>query len=294
MQHSEGKFTASDGLEIYHQVWAADGTPKAAILIVHGLGEHSSRYHNYTDYFVPRGYTLYGFDLRGHGRSGGPRGHVERFDRFVDDVGRMVALIREQLPHTPLFLLGHSLGSLPTLVYALRYPDGLAGVITSGTALRDALEIPGWKRALARMLSRVAPTVKFDNGIQNDYLTHDTKAIEAYAHDPLVHRIATPRLATEVEAARQMLYASASEWKLPLLMLHGSDDRICLPAGAQAFQAKTPQTLTAFRQYDGLYHEIHNEMGKESVFYDIENWLADKVAGAISKSQPDIDRNKGG
>ena len=287
MRHNEGKFTAGDGLEIYHQAWAADGPPKAAILIVHGLGEHSSRYHNYTDYFVPRGYTLFGFDLRGHGRSGGPRGHVERFDRFVDDVGHMVALIREQLSATPLFLLGHSLGSLPTLVYALRYPDGLAGIITSGTALRDGLEIPNWKRALARILSRVAPTVKFDNGIRTEYLSHDTQAVETYAHDPLVHHVGTPRLATEAEAIRQMLYTRASEWKLPLLMLHGGDDHICLPAGAQAFQAKTPQNLTALRQYDGLYHEIHNEIGKESVFRDIENWLADQTAVAISKSQPE-------
>jgi alpha-beta hydrolase superfamily lysophospholipase len=127
--------------------------------------------------------------------------------------------------------------------------------------------------------------MKFDNGIRNEYLARDTQALEAYTRDPLVHRSATPRLATEAEATRQMLYARASEWKLPLLMLHGGDDRICLPAGARAFQAKAPRTLMTFRQYDGLYHEIHNEAGKERVFRDIENWLAGQVE-AISKSQP--------
>ena len=141
------------------------------------------------------------------------------------------------------------------------------------------------RRVLAQVLSRIAPAMKFDNGIRNEYLTHDPEAIEAYARDPLMHRIGTPRLAVEAEAVRRRLYARASEWKLPLLMLHGGDDRICLPVGAQAFQAKTPQTLTAFRQYDGLYHEIHNEIGKENVFRDIENWLAGQL-GAISTSRP--------
>ena len=277
MRHTEGKFTTTDGLEIYHQAWAADGAPKANLLIVHGLGEHSGRYQNYVDYFVPRGYTLYGFDLRGHGRSGGPRGHADRFERLVDDVGRMVSMIRAQAPDAKLFLLGHSLGSLIVLAYGLEHPAGLSGIITTGTAFRDALEVPAWKRGLGRVLNSVAPALKFENGINIHYLSHDPAAVAAYEHDPLVHPWGTPRLATEVNLTRARLLRRAGEWKLPLLMLHGGTDRICLPDGARAFQAATPASLSRYHEFPGLYHEIHNEFEKEVVFGEIESWLADKI-----------------
>jgi alpha-beta hydrolase superfamily lysophospholipase len=277
MRHIQDKVTTSDGFSLYTQTWATEGEPKAILLIVHGIGDHSSRYHNYVDYFVPRGYTLTAFDSRGSGRSNGPRGHVDRFDRFVADIDQIVGTVRAQSPTAKLFILGHSLGSLMVLSYGLQHSAGLAGIITTGTALQDALNVPQWLRRTATVLSRATPTVKINNGVLTKDLSHDAKVVEAYERDPLVHRWATPRLATEVDAVRATLYRRAGEWRVPLLMLHGSDDHICLPAGAKLFQSTAPSGLVEYREYPGLYHEIHNEAERGTVFRDIEQWLNNRL-----------------
>jgi alpha-beta hydrolase superfamily lysophospholipase len=274
MQHSESKFTAADGIHIYTQQWVAD-QPIANIVIVHGLGDHSDRYQNYVDYFVPRGYSIYSFELRGHGRSGGARGHVDRFEQYAEDANEVVTRIKQQ-SNLKLFMLGHSLGSLIALSYELHFPDRVDGMILSGTALEDALKIPPAKRALAKMLSRIAPKMKFDNGVVTEHLSHDPD-VHRYDTDPLVHRFGTPRLATEVDAARLFIQANANNWRIPVLMLHGGDDRLCLLEAAQAFQKRLPIGLSEFKTYEGFFHEIHNEPGREIVFKDIENWLNERL-----------------
>lgn len=273
MHHREGRFTTFDGIDVYTQAWLPDSTPQAVILIVHGLGDHSGRYGNYVNYFVPRGYALYSFDARGHGRSSGARGHVDRFDRYLEDIDRRAAEARSDWPGTPLFILGHSLGSLMVLIYGARRPDQLTGLIVTGTALQDALELPGWKRNLATLLSRVTPSLKMNNGVPLSGLSHDPAVITAYEADSLTHTWGTPRLSTEVDVTRAQVWQSAAAWHVPLLMLHGGADRICLPEGARRFATQTPAGLVEFREYPGLYHEIHNEPEREQVFRDIEAWL---------------------
>jgi alpha-beta hydrolase superfamily lysophospholipase len=273
MRHDEGHYAAQPGIDIFYQSWTPDGKPVAMLLIVHGLGDHSSRYQNYVDYFAPKGYAIYAPDLRGHGRSDGRRGHVNRFDEYVNDLRQLHNRARGADPDSKVFLLGHSLGSLVVLTYALRYPEGLAGVISSGTALRDTLAVPGWLRSAAGGLSKIAPTLAANNGVKTGYISHDSQVREAYDRDPLVHRVGTLRLSAEVDIARSNLMEHASQWKLPLLMLHGRDDPICLLSGAREFYDKTDHAWVEFRQYTGMYHEVHNEVGKEAVFKDIESWL---------------------
>ncbi|MBI5568252.1 MAG: lysophospholipase [Chloroflexi bacterium] len=276
-QHSEHRFAAADGCELYAQTWAADHT-RAHLVMVHGLGEHSGRYQNYVDYFVPRGFTLHGADARGHGRSGGKPGYIDRFDQYVADIDRRVAHIRSADPATPLFVLGHSLGSLMTLKFGLDRPAGLSGIVVTGTALRDALVMPKWKRSLAGVLSNVTPSLKMDNGVLTKYLSHDPAVIAAFEADPLTHHWGTPRLATEAERVRTELYRRAGEWSAPLLMLHGGDDRVCLSEGARAFAQQVPTALVTYREFDGLYHEIHNERERALVFGEIEAWLEARLA----------------
>ncbi len=273
MEHREGHFTTADRTDIYTQAWLPDAKPHALLVIVHGLGEHSGRYANYVNYFVPRGDALYGFDTRGHGRSSGARGYVDRFDRYVDDIDQRAAQARSDWPGMPLFVLAHSLGSLMGLSYARQYPDRLAGLIVTGTALQDALQLPLWKRNLATALSRVTPSLKVNNGIALAGLSHDPTVITAYEADPLTHPWGTPRLATETEVMRAQIRQSAATWRVPTLMLHGGADPICVPEGARLFAAQTPPGLVEYRSYSGLYHEIHNEPEKEQVFRHIETWL---------------------
>ncbi len=273
MRHTEGHLTASDGADIYTQAWLPDGTPQAILLIVHGLGEHSGRYGNYVNYFVPRGYALYSFDTRGHGRSSGSRGYVERFDHYVEDIERRATEARAEWPNVSLFVLAHSLGSLMGLSYARQHPDQLTGLIVTGTALQDALELPAWKRNLAAVLNRVTPALKFNNGVSLAGLSHDPAVRAAFEADPLVHTWGTPRLDTEVRVVRTQIRQSAPTWNVPTLMLHGGDDAICLAEGAQEFAAQTPPGMVEYCEYPGLYHEIHNEPERDQVFGQIETWL---------------------
>ena len=138
MPHREGHFTTLDGTDIYTQAWLPDDQPQAVLIIAHGLGDHSGRYGNHVNYFVPRGYALYGFDARGHGRSSGIRGYVDRFDRYVEDIDRRAAEARSDWPGTPLFLFGHSLGSLMALSYARQHPDRSTGLIVTGVGHQHA------------------------------------------------------------------------------------------------------------------------------------------------------------
>jgi len=280
MQHREGRFTTPDGADIYTQAWLPDGTAQAIILIVHGLGDHSGRYGNYVDYFVPRGYALYGFDTRGHGRSSGTRGHVDRFDCYVEDLDRRAAEARSDWPGAPLFVLAHSLGSLMGLSYARQHPDRLTGLITTGTALQDALQLPAWKRNLAQVLSRITPSLKMNNGVALSGLSHDPAIAIAFKADPLTHEWGTPRLATEAEMVRAQIMQSAATWRVPTFMLHGGSDPICLAEGARRFAAQAPAGVVIYHEYAGLYHEIHNEPERAQVFRDIETWLQARRSAA--------------
>ena len=275
MNHLTDQLTAADGVNLFVQTWVGDEDPQGILILVHGLGEHSDRYQNYLDYFVPRGYAVVAYDTRGHGRSGGRRVYVDQFQQYVDDLACVISHTRLTYQTPKLFVLGHSLGSLMVLSYGLQHPTEIAGLIVSGTALRDALELPSWKRVLARILSRIAPTTQIDNGLIVSYLSHDPGVVTAYQQDPLVQFTGTPRLLTEVEATRSYLFDKASTWQAPLLMLHGGDDRICLREGAQAFYDRIPAGLAEFHVYAGSYHEIHNEQNKGEVFGDIERWLKD-------------------
>jgi alpha-beta hydrolase superfamily lysophospholipase len=275
MRHQDGRFESSDGIDIFYQVWLPEMTPTAVLLIVHGLGEHSGRYQNYVDYFVPRDYALWVMDLRGCGRSGGRRGHIDRFDDYVNDLRRLHDLAREANPYGKMFVLGHSYGSLIALTYGLRHPEGLSRVISSGTALRDALPYPRWVRSIIRRAGQVVPTLSLPSGLKIEYLSRDKAVVDAYRRDPLVHSVGTLRWASESIVIREWLYSQAANWKLPLLMLHGGDDTICLKEGAKVFRDKIGNSRVTYREYPRMYHELHNEINKESVFADIETWLSE-------------------
>jgi alpha-beta hydrolase superfamily lysophospholipase len=277
MRHTEGHFITPDGADIYTQAWLPDNAPQTIILIVHGLGEHSGRYGT-TWLLLPRGYART-VSTRA-ARSTAERAHIDCFDQYVEDIDRRVAQARSDWPGTPLFVLAHSLGSLMGLSYARQHPDQLTGLITSGTALKDALQVPAWQRNLAALFSCVTPSLKMNNGVPLSGLSHDPAVMTAFQADPLTHTWGTPRLATEAEAVRAQIRQSASSWRVPTLMLHGSADPICLAEGARQFAAQTPAGLVEYREYAGLYHEIHNEPEREQVFRDIETWLhAQRRAG---------------
>ncbi len=272
MEHREGTFQGTNALELFYQCWRPDGAPRATLAIVHGFGEHSGRYMNVVQHFVPRGYAIYGLDHRGHGRSPGPRGHINAWDEYRDDVRAFTQLAAAQEPQIPVFLWGHSLGGLIALEYALHYPEGLRGVIASAPLLGQAGVSP-ILIALARVLSRLAPKFSLSTGLDATTLSRDPAVAPAYTSDPLVHSLATPRLSTEITAAQEWTLAHAGEWRLPLLLFFGTADRLVPPANTRRFFDAVTWADKQKIEYEGAYHEVHNDIIYPQVMADVDQWL---------------------
>ena len=274
MQHTEARFKASDGLELYYQAWRPEGEPKAILAIVHGYGEHSGRYLNVANYFVPRGYALYAYDLRGHGRSSGQRGHINRFAEYLADTDTFLKLVHQREPGGRVFLVGHSLGGLIGAAYAIDHPSECPKLILSSAFFRLKMKVPGWKMALGQMLSSLTPGFTMANDIPANILSHDPAVAVAYDSDPLNHHVATARFSTEFVVAQAHTLDRAGEFKTPVLVLYASQDQLSDPEGSTLFFNRAKVADKTLRRYEGYYHEIFNEVEKQAVFQDIEVWLA--------------------
>ncbi|MCX7681191.1 MAG: lysophospholipase [Anaerolineae bacterium] len=275
MKHREGTFRGFGALELYYQSWHPDGMekPRALLPIVHGAGEHSGRYGNVVSWFVPRGYAVYAFDLRGHGRSPGPRGYITDWSEFREDVRLFLEFVRlQEADGAPLFLLGHSMGGLIVLEYTLHYPQGLNGVIASAPVLARVGLSP-LLMALARILSGLWPRLTLNTGLDATLLSRDRAVVEAYIKDPLVHSLGTPRLGTELTRAFEWTQAHAAQMQVPCLIVHGSEDRLVPPEGSRLFYERMTLADKELRVYPGYYHELFNDVGKEQVLADVEAWV---------------------
>jgi alpha-beta hydrolase superfamily lysophospholipase len=272
MRHSTEDLHA-DGTVLYRQRWLPDSEPRAVVVLVHGLGEHSGRYRHVAVALTASGYAVLTFDLRGHGRSGGRRG-----DTRLDDIGRLVDEAARAFPDRPCFLYGHSLGGLLVLTYGLRRNVRLTGIVSSGAALVSPLREQRAKVAAVRLLAPVAPGLTLPTGLDPELISRDPAVVAAYRADPLVHGRASLAFARDAIAAGDAALAGAGDFPTPLLVLHGGADRITFPAGSQRFAAAVPGDCRLV-VYDGLYHEIHNEPEQERVLADVVAWL-DEHPGA--------------
>ncbi|MGA2112157.1 MAG: lysophospholipase [Anaerolineales bacterium] len=273
MKHTEGSFTGKGGVDLYYQSWAPDGSVGDALCLVHGVGEHSGRYGNVVKHFVPRGYAVYGFDLRGHGRSPGQRGHINSWAEYREDTHAFMELVKMREPKARLFQWGHSMGSLISMDYVLHYPEGLRGVVISGSALEPVgVASPGLV-AVAKVLSRVWPTFSLTSGLEVGAISRDPAVVKAYQEDPLVHGKTTPRWGTESLNTIAWIKAHLQEWRVPVIILHGGGDRIVSSHGSQFFFDALPIADKELHIYEGSYHEPHNDIQREKVFADVETWL---------------------
>lgn len=272
MKHEEGTFLGANGASLYFQTWLPDDPPVGAVAIVHGLGEHSSRYPTLVSYLVDQGFAVFGFDHRGHGRSPGPRGHVMKFDEFRQDVAAFVDIIRSRIPERPLFLFGHSLGGLIALNYTLHRPDGLHGLIVSAPGLGTDGVSP-LLLSIGKVMSRIWPSLTLDNGLDVTGISRDPAEVAAYQKDQLVHSKASARLSTEAVAAIEACFAMADQLKIPLLMTHGDADRITPHDASQRFFDRVTAADKQFISYPGGYHEAHNDLNRDEVVQNIGQWL---------------------
>ncbi|MCB0158128.1 MAG: lysophospholipase [Caldilineaceae bacterium] len=274
MQHLEGTFKGVRNADIYDQAWLPDGEVKAVILIVHGIGEHSGRYTNHVNYFVPRGYAIYALDHLGHGKSDGEREVIERFSDYTDTLGIFSGMVRESQPGKPVFILGHSMGGLITSTYLLDHQDEFRGAILSAPAIKPGGEISGATIAVGKVISRIMPKLGV-LALDDSGISRDPAVLQAYRNDPLVFQGKTPaRLGAEMLSAMQRVTDAAATITLPILIVQGTGDTLVDPSGAQLLYDKVGSPDKTLKLYDGLYHELHNEPERDIVFADVDAWLA--------------------
>jgi len=273
MKHQEAFLKGVREANIYYQSWLPESEPKAALLIVHGLAEHSGRYGNVVDHFVPLGYAVYGIDHLGHGKSDGERVYVKRFDDYTNTLKVYFDKIRGSQPGRPIFLVGHSMGGLISAMYLLDHQAELAGVVLSGPAVKIPNDVTIATIFVGKILSALIP--KFGLlALDATGVSRDSSVVQAYVSDPLVHRgKMTARLAAGMLQAMQTVSGQAARITLPILILQGSADRLVDPAGAQMLYGAVSSADKEIKIYDGFYHEVFNEPEHDKVLQDVEIWL---------------------
>jgi len=273
MKHYEGFFKGVRETNIYFQGWLPEGESRAVMLMVHGLAEHSGRYGNVINHFVPLGYAIYGIDHLGHGKSDGTRLYVKRFDDYTNTLKVYFDMIRGWQPEKPIFLVGHSMGGLISAVYLLDHQAELAGAVLSGAAVKIPKHITPAKVFVGKMLSALIP--KFGLlPLDPVGVSRDPMVVQAYVSDPLVHRgAATARLAAEMLKAMQTICGQGARITLPILIVQGSADKLVDPDGARMLYDAVSSADKEIRIYDGLYHEVFNEPEHDRVLRDVEIWL---------------------
>ena len=277
MKHNEFKFKTFDGLQLFGQSWQPEDQTRAVVCLIHGLGEHSGRYAHVADNLTQAGYILISFDLRGHGKSEGKRGHTPSYEALMQDISSFLEVANKQFLKLPFFLYGHSLGGNLALNYVLRRQSHLKGVIATDPWLRLAFEPPRFKIILAQITNYIWPLFSQKNGLDTKVLSCDPKVVHAYENDPLVHDHISARMFIDIYQSGQWALEHASEFSLPLLLMHGRDDKIISVEASREFVNRINKKCT-FKIWDGFYHEIHNEPEKEKVFKFLIDWLDKKIS----------------
>lgn len=276
MTQKKFELTTKDGLKLYGQAWLAEQPAQAVVVIVHGLGEHLGRYAHVAEAFTENGIHVYGFDQRGFGRSEGLRGHTPSFQHLMDDIYLAIQHARQDAGEDlPLFLYGHSLGGLEVLYFGLRSENTLSGVIATNPGL-DLSNLSQANLKIAKIGAALLPKIRVTSGLDTDGLSRDPEVVKVYLNDPLVHNKASLMLANEGTKATGYVLGHAADWKHPLLLMHGTADRVVSIKGTDSFFKAVSGDVT-YKRWEGLFHELHNEPEKEEVIQVMVDWIKSRV-----------------
>jgi len=276
IQHHEGRLAGQRGLELYTQAWLPAGDPRALVVLSHGASEHSGRYGWVGEQLAARGFAVHALDHRGHGRSEGPRALVDRLDYVVADLDALMDEATAAHPGRPVYLLGHSMGGAVALSYAIRHQERLDGLVLSAplAALEAASPVT---RIAGRVLSVIAPRLGVYQ-VDSTAVSRDPEVVRDYQQDPLNYHGKLPaRTVAELTGAIEKYPAEVPRLELPMLVMHGTDDRITPIAGSEMVHERAASRDKAFTRYDGLYHELLNEPERQQVLDEIADWIDARV-----------------
>ena len=273
MVHSEGNFVTPDALTIYHQAWLPDGDPKAVVILLHGLAEHSGRYAHVAKALTDAGYAVHALDHRGHGKSDGKRTYVKSYAEYQRDILQFRRLVELQHPDLPLFVLGHSMGGNLALGHVLDHQAGVRGMALSAPALAPGTSLSPTKIKLAKLLGKMAPGLRPEK-LSADAVSRDPEVVAAYVADPLVFNgRVTAGAAAALLGSMESFPARYTELRLPILLQHGTADALVDIAGTRQLEAGAANAKVTTHYYDGLYHEVFNEPEQAAVLADTVAWL---------------------
>jgi alpha-beta hydrolase superfamily lysophospholipase len=284
LNHSEYNWTSHDDLKIFAQSWQPSGVkPKAIINLVHGLGEHSGRYDEWAGLFVEEGYAVLALDYRGHGRSGGKRGHADEYLSYMRDLGLLLAKSEELFPGIPIVLYGHSLGGNLVINYVIKFNPAIYALVVTSPWLKLSIEPSGIRVFLASIVRIIFPSKLNSTGLVSSQLSHDPEISKRYSGDPLVHgKISVNAFFIIMHAGLEAI-KHAGRIHVPFLLIHGSEDLIASCKASQELASKGNDKLT-FRLWNGGYHELHMETFRKELFDFIIQWLNEQSNETTSKT----------
>jgi len=264
------RVTLPTGLTTVAYKWLPEGKPRALVVGVHGFAEHAGRYEHVGRFLAERGFALYMYDLRGHGRSEWERGYVDRFEQFIEDTVAFAKFAKREVP-AKTFLLGHSMGGLIAVYTAARLGGELSGFLTSGAALE--VKVNPLARLTLQLAGLLNPKGRVRTPVSTECLSKDKSVVERYLSDPLVFKDPTYKLLLEFGRAVQRVWLVVGTISLPALIMHGGSDCLVPPSASRKLYDKLPSPDKALKIYEGLRHEIFNEVEREKVLSDLAEWL---------------------
>ncbi|EAZ79581.1 alpha/beta hydrolase [Algoriphagus machipongonensis] len=278
MNHLETSYTTHDGIKLYLQAWMPDES-KAAVLLVHGLGEHSSRYVHLAERLVKIGISVFTFDGRGHGKSvkGKPNAYFKSYEDYLRDIDSLFRKVKSYVPEVPTFFYGHSMGGGLVAAYVLKYQPETAGVILSSPAIKEAEGTSQILIALSGIISKYFPKLKALK-LDASKISRNPKEVEKYLNDPLVYSDAIPaRTGHQLLQMMRFIQNLGSHFESPLLLVHGSADELTNPRGSEMLFKMAKSSDKTLKIFPAGFHELINDLDKEEVLELIENWLKERV-----------------
>jgi alpha-beta hydrolase superfamily lysophospholipase len=282
MEQATGTLIGQRGLKLVYGSWQPATKPKAVAIVVHGYGEHSGRYRHVSEALARRGYVVYTLDHRGHGGSDGVRAHVEHFDYFVDDLHQLSRKAHAAYPDLPIILIGHSMGGLIAIRYALRYQEQLYALVVSGAALQIGEDVSPVLRRMSRVLALIAPRLPIVGSPPGaeSVLSRDPAVQDGFDHDPLCYTgKLRARMGYEMMRASIDARARMGQLRLPLLVMHGSEDRLANPQGSIDLSMQAGGDDKTLKLWQGCRHEIFNEPERDEVIGFMVNWMDRRLMG---------------
>jgi alpha-beta hydrolase superfamily lysophospholipase len=272
---NESSFKTADGVNIFTRSWKPEGTPRAVIVLVHGFNAHSGYMTWAAEQFAAHGLAAYALDLRGRGRSGGERFFIEKFSDYTGDVDGLVEIARSAHPGLPVYALGHSAGGVVASTYVFEHQDTIAGLVCESFALD--VGVPDAAALLIKGLSHLAPHLHVFT-LKNEIFSRDPAVVAAMNADPLIANESQPaETSAELIRGAEQLKANMPKYRVPVLIIHGTADKATRYQGSQYFYDHAGSKDKTLKLYEGHYHDLLSDVGKEDVMADIQSWLDERI-----------------